>query len=115
MPAVSPPPDYGSALEQAVLHRLPSQSQPKGKAKIIAPLFISLTWLSAAAACLFLTIKFSAEPVPAANFPLEYTLIEEELSQVSETEIQEWIAESNSEIPEEVLINELLDNELYAE
>ncbi len=109
------PEGYDAQFENRVMRKIQAVKKFNARPKIAASIFISMAWISSAAACFFLTFHLSSNPTSnLANNP-EMAYILEELHLTSEEELHEWINQNNQEITQEILLNELSEYELYTE
>lgn len=111
----TPPPGYKSQLEKQVMQAIALRESPKHASQNLASAIISFTWISVAAACFLLTFHFNPEALSSITIDNEYVFIEEEITQASEGEIQEWLTEANANIQDEEILNELSEYDVYAE
>jgi hypothetical protein len=111
----SAPEGYGEYLEERVMLSIAQNSSPSTSSNITAKFLVSFAWLSAVAACFILTFQFTQNSSSSPETNQEWIFVAEELGQVSEDEIQEWMAQGNSEISQDLLLNELSEYELNAE
>lgn len=111
----APSPAYQTQFENQVMQSIALRANSTKSNKRLAPIIISFTWFSVAAACFLLTFHFNPEEGRAIFTDNEYTLMVEELTQASEIEIQEWFSEAQPTIQDEEIINELSEYDVYAE
>jgi hypothetical protein len=109
------PEGYDTLFENRVMEKIEAVKKFNSRPKAAATIFISMAWISSAAACFFLTFHFSSNPTSElANNP-EMAYILEEFHLTSEEELQEWITQNKQEVTQEILLNELSEYELDTE
>lgn len=90
-----PPQGYAEKLETQVMNRIHQQSEKPQSVNRWGIGVVVISWISAAAACLFFTFTFSGN-VGSGQASNDWAEVEAELARASEIEIQEWLADAGT-------------------